>query len=433
MFQLGIISSDYIGTPVLKPDDYESLELLKSSAKIGLAVLFIDPSKIIIELLDKEIAIFYSHKMSNGEETLICLADLPAILVKRTRGFSEQIYDTIFLLAQQCPTTTIYDPPEAFQRPLSKIESFQKRLGKFNQPRSLILPAAYFPQHFPLEFPIIAKPTHGWRGYGVEECKNQTELTHYFQNFNKDNDSYGIILQEKIQTRDEYRVFVINGEAKDAVYKSNNSGLANNAAQGARFTKRKIKDLDKIKEVAEKCAIEQGLTFAGVDISIHDKKPYIIECNRNPEFKAFDKATKLQIADHIIKFIVEDSHLSTKEEPLSEDDLYAEAGRRLYGDIIPTKAEFENGTTLSKEFVAFKGMVEAELGDLQLDMQELYRALRTDIATGKPPSQISGMGPKVTSWFGGVVSKTMGKGLPVATDIIERIGELLLGKFGAIE
>jgi len=43
--------------------------------------------------------------------------------------------------------------------------------------------------------------------------------------------------------------------------------------------------------------------IAGVDIMFKNKKPYILEVNGSPQFEAFEKATGINVAKEIIKYI----------------------------------------------------------------------------------------------------------------------------------
>lgn len=95
------------------------------------------------------------------------------------------------------------------------------------------------------------------------------------------------MIQEKINIKNEYRVLVLNGKSLGCVKKISNK-VAKNADQGAYFEKAENK---KIEELAQKVAKIQKLFFAGVDIiENEDGKLYVLECNRNPQFRAFEEA-----------------------------------------------------------------------------------------------------------------------------------------------
>jgi glutathione synthase/RimK-type ligase-like ATP-grasp enzyme len=372
MYQLGIISSDFIGHPIIKKEDFESRELLKSIKKLKIPTLFIDPTKIHIELLNDEIALFYEHEKKNNCHELINLSSLKALLVRRTRGFTEQIYDFINLLATHSSKTKIYDPPKSFNRPLSKISTFNTRFGLVKQPRSLIVPGNKVPEYLPIEFPLVAKPSHGWRGYGVKLCENMSDLEEYFATRNNSL-GYAIIIQEKIQTQDEYRVFLINGKSIGAVVKINHKKFAKNIAQNGKFMKRDIKRLDEIIDVAEKCAQRESLTFAGADVTIHNNEIYILECNRNPEFKGFSEAMNINVADKIIEFIIEDASLTSSNDCIINN---------IGNDLAPSETELKHFEEFEEKLSEFKKYINAEFKTLKEDINILNEALKRDYLKG---------------------------------------------------
>lgn len=374
MYDLGIISSDFIGTPLIKPNDYESLKLYETLKKQGISTIFIDPSKIHIELLDEEIALFYQEEMGDGKLSLFPINKLKAILIRRTRGFAEQIYDFIALLDKWAPNTKVYDPASSFIRPLSKISSFNKRFSYFNQPRSLIIPSDNVPGYLPLEFPIIAKPSHGWRGYGVAECKSIEDLHDYFNNRDKTL-GYAVILQEKISTCDEYRVFVINGKSIGAVFKSNPGKIAKNAAQEGRFIQRNIAMESELVKVAESCAQIQKLAFAGVDLCIHNKEIYILECNRNPEFREFENATKVNVAEKIIQFIIQDAKLEPMKEAINQKNL------------IPSEIDMQKYEILSKKIKILESYILSNFKELNKEIDQISNAIIKDAEIKQPPAK----------------------------------------------
>lgn len=70
-YELGIISSDFIGLPLIKPDDYESKKLYEATNSLGVCTLFIDPTMIIVTLNDNSVEVKYVLKSNDGEEQLI--------------------------------------------------------------------------------------------------------------------------------------------------------------------------------------------------------------------------------------------------------------------------------------------------------------------------------------------------------------------------
>lgn len=318
---------------------------------------------------------------------------LKALLVRRTRNYSEQIYDLVSLIDKfGSEDLKIYDPLSAYDRPTSKIYGMQKRVGKFRQPKTMIFPRKLNTDFFALKYPIIAKPTHGFRGEGVKRCDNNDELEAYFDNFNPIGYNYGVIVQEEIQTNEEFRIIVIGGEVLDAVHKSNRREAANNRHQGAFFTKRDDMDrLDDMKKKAKECALEHNLSIAGVDLTIHNGEIYVIECNRNPEFKGFDRATNRDTAHAIIEYILNNSKITVTNEQYKTNEVTSdEAVQKL--------------TDLNHKLVSLERTMEEKYNVSSEDIEDIKEALRIDVSTGYAPQGDSKFGPMTSKALGDLVS-----------------------------
>ena len=51
-------------------------------------------------------------------------------------------------------------------------------------------------------------------------------------------------------------------------------------------------------------AKHENIHIAGVDIiETNSNELYILECNRNPQFEGFEKATGSNVAQHIIEYL----------------------------------------------------------------------------------------------------------------------------------
>ena len=110
---------------------------------------------------------------------------------------------------------------------------------------------------------------------------------------------YGVILQEFIKFDEEYRVNVLDGKSIGCVIKINDKEIKN-ADQGAIFAEKYNKQ---VIDLAEKVAKLHKLMFAGVDIGIKNNTLYLLECNRNPAFEAFDQALNQDSAKLLIEKI----------------------------------------------------------------------------------------------------------------------------------
>ena len=219
---------------------------------------------------------------------------LDVILIRGTRGVSKEIYDLIRVFKYLDKKPLILDPIESFNDPLSKISYYLIRLNyKIKQPNTTILCkyTNFVDINDDLSFPCIIKPINGYKGHCVEEVNSVEEIKIYIKKCLKESDENeignGFLIQEKINIKNKYRVLVLNGKSLGCVKKISNK-VARNADQGAIF---EVEENEKVERFARKVAKIQKLFFAGVDIvENEDGELYVLECNRNPQFRAFEEA-----------------------------------------------------------------------------------------------------------------------------------------------
>ncbi len=119
-----------------------------------------------------------------------------------------------------------------------------------------------------------------------------------------DKSSETLIIQAYLEVESEFRAFIIGDKVLGVVKKIPESGttIANYAA-GAKFVK---VDLPKnILDESVKLCQKQEIDIGGVDIA-YDKNGnyFLLEINRCPEFKAFQTATKVDVAGEVIDFVL---------------------------------------------------------------------------------------------------------------------------------
>jgi len=293
--KIGLLSSDF-----KEVNKYENIEILKYIKKYFKEFTIFDLSKIEIYIVDNEVKVFYCDKKK------IDLNSYDVILIRKTRGFSEQIVDIIQAINNIKNAPLILDEPKSFSKPTSKINSLIKRHKNFNQPKTqIILNPQKEIYETMLEFPVVVKPTHGRGGLGVTVCNNIKEIektrVSYIHNESNKKEflGYGILIQECIDFDEEYRVNIINGKSVGSIIKKSDIKIKN-ANRGAKFI---VKNNQEVITLAEDIAQLHQLFFAGVDIVRKGNEYYVIECNRNPSFQEFDNATKGNIANILVKKI----------------------------------------------------------------------------------------------------------------------------------
>lgn len=112
-----------------------------------------------------------------------------------------------------------------------------------------------------------------------------------------------LILQEYLEKPGrDIRVFVVGEEVVGAAYKYGPPGSwKTNVAQGGRMVAEDIPQ--EILELGVKAVEAMGLDYAGVDIAESKKGPVILEVNGAPGWQALKRATGVDIAERIIRYV----------------------------------------------------------------------------------------------------------------------------------
>ncbi|MCX6811419.1 MAG: RimK family alpha-L-glutamate ligase, partial [Candidatus Berkelbacteria bacterium] len=157
-----------------------------------------------------------------------------------------------------------------------------------------------------LGFPLIVKKQMSSKGRGVMLAKNYKELKRIIKN----EDLSLLFLQQYIPSNFDIRVLVLGNKTLGAMKRTAKKGdFRSNVAQGGTA---EVYPLNKkIISLAISAAKASGNEFAGVDIMIDSKnRPYILESNRAPQFEGFEKATGINVAREIVKYIEKRANLT---------------------------------------------------------------------------------------------------------------------------
>jgi ribosomal protein S6--L-glutamate ligase len=153
--------------------------------------------------------------------------------------------------------------------------------------------------------PLIIKLLEGTQGLGVvlaETKKAGQSVIEAFHGLKA-----RIIVQEFIKEAKgaDIRAFVVNGKVVGAMKRQGAEGeFRSNLHRGGKATVIKLSKAEKTAALGAAKAL--GLDIAGVDLLQSDRGPLILEVNSSPGLEGIEKATGVNIAGEIIKF-VEDS------------------------------------------------------------------------------------------------------------------------------
>lgn len=152
--------------------------------------------------------------------------------------------------------------------------------------------------------PLIIKLLEGTQGLGVvlaETKKAGQSVIEAFHGLKA-----RIIVQEFIKEAKgaDIRAFVVNGKVVGAMKRQGAEGeFRSNLHRGGKATVIKLSKAEKTAALGAAKAL--GLDIAGVDLLQSDRGPLILEVNSSPGLEGIEKATGVNIAGEIIKFIEE--------------------------------------------------------------------------------------------------------------------------------
>lgn len=149
------------------------------------------------------------------------------------------------------------------------------------------------------KFPLIAKDADGRKGENIFILKTKADLNGFLKKF----DTREYLIQEKLQAKEDLRIIVVGNKIVGAIKRiAPEDDFRTNVAIGGR-----AEIFDPIPRSIGKMALTaariMNIDFAGVDIMLNKGKPYVLEVNRTPQFRAFYKTTDINPATTLLDFI----------------------------------------------------------------------------------------------------------------------------------
>ena len=159
-------------------------------------------------------------------------------------------------------------------------------------------------------WPIIAKHDRGYQGKSVRKFDNYEEMNEFLEKIDEKN--LGMFLWQKcLPTKWDLRVIVIGGKAIGAMKRSaKGEEFRSNFSLGGEVEKWDLSEGDRV--LAEKVAKVCGLDYCGVDImkdlpagrQAIEGKSFILEVNRQCQFKGFEQSTGINVAKEVVELIL---------------------------------------------------------------------------------------------------------------------------------
>ncbi len=194
----------------------------------------------------------------------------------------------------------------------NKILMYQELAGKgIRIPRTFIAPKTFEGLNYSkrdflnnvikvIGFPIVVKEAYGSFGEQVYLANDEKSLNDIINQIGyKD-----FLMQEFIASSKgrDIRINVVGNKAVVSMLRQNDNDFRSNISSGGHGEK--YEPNKEYLELAVKAAHALGLDFAGVDVLFGEDGPIICEVNSNPQFASTLKATGVNLADHIVEYIL---------------------------------------------------------------------------------------------------------------------------------
>ncbi len=184
-----------------------------------------------------------------------------------------------------------------------------------------------------LTFPFIQKPNLGSRGIGVSLIKARADLLSQKINY----EDY--IYQNFIENDGDYRVLIVGGRPLGVIKRiAQGGGFLNNISQGGVAVEiLDTKIVEKVTNIAVEVASLFDLALCGIDIIYDNKnnKFHFLELNTVPQWKGFQSATKINVANEILDFCVSIDEREKRSAVALVNDYYNNSAR-----LLPTNKRF---------------------------------------------------------------------------------------------
>lgn len=275
---------------------YEIIKLYEEGKKYYDDVLVFHPSEVNYKLIRSQKEPIVSLK---GKD----ITNLSTLIIRRVKLY-EKATSILARILDSCGCD-LFDPIDRFQgnspsKLLTTVNRYEKGVGVSSYIAASFEGATQLISEFDnQQFPVIVKPIDGRGGEGVELLNNLNEAIEYAKKFFEENQERNqpILFQEFVRIKSEYRVIIVDGQSLGVVEKIAQLGtIAANAAQGGNFI---ATDADDVINLAVNNVSKRGIL--GVDVvRDFEEKLYILEANRSPQWKAFEEATGINVAQEII-------------------------------------------------------------------------------------------------------------------------------------
>ncbi|MCD6422164.1 ATP-grasp domain-containing protein [bacterium] len=273
---------------------WENKQILKEALRRGhQAKIFLFKNLCFYVSEDK-----FEVKDKEGESLL----DYEVFLFRGTVGFREYALPLGLYLARKGKVLV----SENFAQGVVWSNKFEvyERLKKGNVP---LLPS-YFPTSKKIalrvlkkmNFPCVFKRFQGSWGQEVRKFSSYEEASAFIR---QHKEFKNWVIQEFLPYEKDLRIFVLGYKALGAIerVRQQKEEFRANVSLGAE--PKAIEVSSELLKLAERCARLTLNEICGVDLLLYKGKPYVVEVNRNAQFKGFSRATGINVAREIVKYL----------------------------------------------------------------------------------------------------------------------------------
>jgi len=220
-------------------------------------------------------------------------------------GSYEQVMKRVGMMEHlESSGALVANPPRAYQKARNNYSmiSTLARAG-LPVPRTYVTEMAHWAYRASRSFrETVYKPIVGSLGFGSMKFSDVDMAFNAYKRL----ESLGqpIYLQEYLEKPDrDIRVFVVGEEVLASIYRIARAGeWRTNVAQGGKAKSTKL--FGELRELALGAVAALELIYAGVDILETEQGPVLLEVNASPSWQELQKATGVDVARQIVRYIV---------------------------------------------------------------------------------------------------------------------------------
>jgi len=279
---------------------WTSRQLILAFEELGVEALYLRASKIVAGIFDNKLRVMYSPSMNEVVLNAIILRNLGYITLL------DQLLRRLDVFRQiESMGIPVINPADKIMIARDKYASlmFLKKAG-IPVPETVVIEDIHVAMKIAEKWhDVVIKPMIGSMGLGSIRTSDPDVVYRIARTLL----SLGqpLYIQKYIEKPNrDIRLFVVSNEVIAAAYRIQPTGYwKTNVAQGAKV--KALKPDRELEELAIKSTETLGLHYSGVDVAESSKGYVVLEVNASPNWKGLMKATGVNPAKYIAKYVIE--------------------------------------------------------------------------------------------------------------------------------